>query len=123
LFLGYLNDADDRAVVVRSSDGGQSFTLVQSIVADDQPTVTTGPGQTAGSGSVWVTFNQSGGMAAAGAPVTGLGAVGSFGATEAIPGGTGNFGDISVGPKGQVMVVWQYPAGNEQGPDDLLSSL
>ncbi len=111
LFFSYFNDAHTAAIVLRSTDGGKNFTLAGSIAADDQPTVTTGPGSTPGSGSVWVTFNQNGGIAVAGALVTGLGNNGAFGATQVVPGSSGNFGDIAIGPSGQVMAVWEDPSG------------
>ncbi len=64
----------------------------------DQETVTTGAGE------VWVTFNAGGPIFAAGAPVTGLGQVGAFNAGQVAP-GTNNctYGDIAIGPAGQVM--------------------
>ncbi len=66
----------------------------------DQPTVTTG------AGSIWVTWNNNGVMQAAGARVTGLGLIGRFGKRQDIPKTRGcNFGDISIGPAGQVFEV------------------
>ena len=53
LFLVYLNDAADTTVLVNSTDGGQTFTQVQTWAAMDQPKVATG------AGSVWVVFNNS----------------------------------------------------------------
>src|SRR5262249_37272046 len=66
----------------------------------DQPTIV------AGHGEVWVIFNGGGPMFATGAPVTGLGQVGSFFAGEVVP-GTNNctYGDISIGPAGPIMQV------------------
>jgi hypothetical protein len=66
----------------------------------DQPTITTG------AGVVWVDWNNNGTMQATGAPVTGLGQVGKFVKREDI-GKTGgcSFGDISVGPSGEVRMV------------------
>ena len=59
-----------------------------------------------GAGTVWVVVNGGGPMVAAGAPVTGLGRVGSFMPAELIP-GTNNctYGDVAIGPAGQVMNV------------------
>lgn len=66
----------------------------------DQPTVTTGDG------SVWVTWNNNGLMQAAGARVSGLGQIGKFKEREDIARSLGcSFGDISVGPDGQVFEV------------------
>lgn len=66
----------------------------------DQPTVTTG------AGSVWVTWNNDGLMQAAGARVGGLGQVARFRRREDIDRTDGcSFGDISIGPSGQVFEV------------------
>ena len=59
-----------------------------------------------GAGSVWVTWND-GAIKARGAAVTGLGAVGAFTAMQSAPGTSGQFGDIAIGPSGQVVVVYQ----------------
>lgn len=66
----------------------------------DQPTITTGPG------SVWITWNNNGSMQAAGARVNGLGQVGKFHRRQDIDGTLDcSFGDIAVGPTGQVAEV------------------
>jgi hypothetical protein len=66
----------------------------------DQPTITTG------AGSVWVTWNNNGLMQAAGAKVSGLGRVANFKNRHDIRNtGSCSFGDISVGPDGQVYEV------------------
>jgi hypothetical protein len=112
LFLTYLNDAATLAVLALSTDGGKSFKELTSFTAQDQPKVTTGQG------AVWVVFN-NGDIEAAGAAVTGLGSVGSFGAVETVPNSSGgNFGNISVGPKGQVMVSFQ-DSGSGAGPQTI----
>ena len=103
LFVSYLNSATNEAVVLSSVDAGQSFSVIDTFRGDvDQPTITTGPG------SVWVTFQKSNAMVAAGAAVSGLGSVAAFSPLERIRGsGDGNFGDIAVGADGQVMVTYQ----------------
>jgi hypothetical protein len=66
----------------------------------DQPTITTG------SGSVWVTWNNNGLMQAAGARVNGLGQVVKFHKRQDVAGTLScSFGDIAVGPTGQVAEV------------------
>ncbi|MEP7060604.1 MAG: sialidase family protein [Actinomycetota bacterium] len=66
----------------------------------DQPTVTTG------AGAVWMAWNNKGSMQAVGAAVNGLGILTPFGAAQDIPNTKGcSFGDIAVGPTGQVMQV------------------
>jgi hypothetical protein len=85
----------------------------------DQPTITTG------AGSVWVTVTAgSGHVIAAGAPVTGFGGVGAFEPTQVIRGhgAHGDYGDVAIGPDGQVVLTWQYPTGGE-GPAKIWTAL
>src|SRR6266545_2180966 len=119
LFMTYLYNVDNVVPVALSTDGGLSFSVIANIGAPaslantkaarderglfrfvDQPTII------AGHGEVWVIFNAGGPMFATGAPVTGLGHVGAFFAGE-VATGTNNctYGDISIGPAGQVMQV------------------
>ena len=118
LFLGYLYNTSNLVPVALSTDGGASFNLIANISKPtnqgppagergrqtyrftDQPTVT------AAKGEVWIVFNGGGPMIATGAPVSGLGQVGSFIPNELIP-GTNNctYGDVAIGPSGQVMQV------------------
>ena len=90
-----------------STDGGANFTTLQTIDTGsiDQPSVD------AGGGAVWVTWND-GTIKARGAAVTGLGAanIGAFNAEETATGASavvGQFGDIAIGPTGQVVVTYQ----------------
>jgi hypothetical protein len=117
LYLAYAHDADHGVEIVRSTDGGATFSSVASFAGDlDQPTVTTG------ADSVWVTFKRGNSISAAGAAATGLGATMSFSAPQAIPGSArGNFGDVAVGAQGQVAVTYQQGAkiGVSVDPDGL----
>ena len=117
LYLTYAHDADHGVEIVRSTDGGATFSSVASFAGDlDQPTVSAGPD------TVWVTFKRGNSVAAAGAPTTGLGAAITFGTPQAIPGSArGNFGDIAVGAQGQVAVTYQQGAkiGVSVDPDGL----
>jgi hypothetical protein len=113
-----------QVVVGLSTNGGETFNfLFQTTSQDnDQPTVTTGPGP-GGSGSVWITYaDVSGNLVAQGASVTGLGSVGSFGTIQTAPGPGGSFGDIVVGPNGEMMVAYQDP-NSGAGPDSILVNL
>ena len=66
----------------------------------DQPTIVTG------AGSVWLTWNNNGIMQASGARVSGLGQVGTFSKRQDIPKSRNcSFGDIAIGPQGQVFEV------------------
>ena len=103
LFLAYLNASDNAVIVLRSADQGASFSTMAEFPGNvDQPTIAAGPG------SVWLTMDRGSGVAATGAAVTGLGAVGTFASIQQVPGSNGgSFGDIAVGPSGQVMVTYQ----------------
>ena len=118
----------DQAPLYVSTNGGQKFKKLTVLNGDpdvDQPTVK------AGAGAVWATWDEVGTIMASGAPVTGLGAIGPFtrpepvngsggpsahpprrlpGMSQPAPGsegGNGQFGDIAIGPAGQVVVAWQ----------------
>ncbi len=116
LFVGYIGPGRNSVVILLSIDGGNSFEPIANLPAADQPTVVTGDGM------VWVTFN-NGSLVANGAPVFGFGSVGTFGANEVVPSSVnGNFGDIAIGPDGQVMVTFQH-ATSGVGPDTILVSV
>jgi hypothetical protein len=81
----------------------------------DQPTIVTG------GGAVWLTWNNNGVMQAAGAPVSGLGQIGKFSKREDIPRSAGcSFGDITVGPLGQ---VYEVCTKNKRGTDPRIASI
>jgi hypothetical protein len=129
LFMTYLYNTDAAVPVALSTDGGLTFTVITNIAKPaglaktkatrderglfrfvDQPTII------AGHGEVWVIFNAGGPMFATGAPVNGLGQVGSFFAGEVVP-GTNNctYGDIAIGPNGQVMQVCTLTESGQGG--------
>src|SRR6266545_6956 len=133
LFLTYLYQVENVVPVALSTDGGLSFHLVANIGAGgsatasrsgtddrglfrfvDQPTIT------AGEDEAWVIFNAGGPMVATGARVMGLGQVGSFAPVEVVS-GTNNctYGDVAIGPSGQVMNVGTGGPGDTNGiPND-----
>jgi hypothetical protein len=116
LFLAYLDANAANAVLLLSTDGGQSFTQLTSLTAQDQPKVTTGAGE------VWMVWN-NGNVTAAGAAVAGLGQVGTFSTPETVPNSNGgNFGTIAIGPAGQVVVSFQN-AGSGVGPDTIQTAV
>jgi hypothetical protein len=114
--------------VALSTDGGLSFKQVANIAKPassktqtsderrglfrfvDQPTIV------AGHGEVWVVFNGGGPIVATGAPVTGVGLVGSFSTPKVVP-GTNNctYGDVAIGPDGQVMAVCALTESGQGG--------
>lgn len=121
LFIAYLDNNFATGPQVRialSTDGGQTFSLLATLGAStDQETIVTG------AGTVWVTYNESGQIVAQGAPVSALGVVGAFSAAQTAPGSSGgNFGDIAIGPAGQVLVTYQIPSGGE-GPATIFVNL
>ena len=129
LFMTYLYNVEVAVPVALSTDGGLSFNVIAKIAAPaglsktraarderglfrfvDQPTII------AGHGEVWVTFNAGGPMFATGAPVTGLGQVGAFFAGEVVPGSNNcTYGDIAIGPAGQVMQVCTLTESGQGG--------
>jgi uncharacterized repeat protein (TIGR01451 family) len=114
LFLAYLPDSFEGVAVALSTNGGQTFTLVTNLApldSTDQPRITAPIGGVAG-GSVWVMYKDyttaSTPLQVQGALSTGLGTNGIFGLVQTVPNSTeGGFGDISVGPKGEVAVAFQ----------------
>jgi hypothetical protein len=132
LFLTYLYNVGNFVPIALSTDGGLHFHLIANIAKPpkttaqqnipmnferrglfrfvDQPTIV------AGEGEVWVVFNGGGPIVATGAPVTGLGEVGSFIPAEVVP-GTNNctYGDVAIGPSGQVMQVCTLTETGEGG--------
>jgi len=129
LFMTYLYNVDNVVPVALSTDGGLSFSVIANIGAPanlaatktarderglfrfvDQPTIISGHGQ------VWVIFNAGGPMFATGASVSGLGQVGSFFVGEVVP-GTNNctYGDIAIGPAGQIMQVCTLTESGQGG--------
>jgi hypothetical protein len=134
IFLTWL-DGGGPVLVAVSTNGGATFRQIASFWAPgalrgpaspsrsdprmgpllapgDQPSIA------AGENSVWVTFTKlNGDIVAQGARVTGLGQVSPFGPQEVPNGGHtgGGFGDVAIGPGGQVVISWQDPTGGE-GP-------
>jgi hypothetical protein len=130
IFLTWLT-ANISVSVAMSTNGGASFTKIATF-----PVGAPGPGQIGrankgatprlGSGDqpsivaaenqVWVTFTANT-IVAQGASVTGLGQVGAFSSPEAPSSGhrTGDYGDVAIGPNGQVVISYQDPTGGE-GP-------
>jgi hypothetical protein len=121
LFLVQLNG--NQAIMIGiSTNGGAKFNLIytSSTTGNDQPTIVTGPSGTNGVGSVWVNYTDAGNnVVAQGAPVLGLGTVGAFSAAQSAPGPGGDFGDIVIGPNGEVMVAYQNN-GSGEGPDTIM---
>ena len=129
LFMTYLYQVENVVPIAVSTDGGLTFRIIANIAQPsktlstkasgdsrglfrfvDQPTIT------AGVGEVWVVFNAGGPMFATGAAVSGLGRIGQFGAGEVVPGSNNcTYGDVSIGPAGQVMQVCTLTESGQGG--------
>jgi hypothetical protein len=119
LFFSFMdNEGSSQAIhLAMSFDGGLTF--ARTAVIDVQPDPAPGvpgvdhPAVAVGDGMVWVEWTRilaGDTVFAAGARVTGLGAVGPFSPPMEIPSSTdGSFGNISIGPSGQVLVSFQAP--------------
>ncbi len=151
LFMTYLFDNSGAVPVAESTDGGVSFHLIHVIqpteppaslrsaaglparlqvrareeeAGGDQPTITTGAGE------VWVTYTSFSNTSsayviqAAGAAIGDRGGVSGWVGPQNVPtkAGRGDYGDVAIGSRGQVMVTYQNPTGG-QGPADLYVSL
>lgn len=117
LFFVYIPGSVSSVVVVMSTDGGVTFgsPITVGTGSIDQPSIAVG------NGSLWVDWNLNGNMVVRGAPVTGLGQLGAFGAQENVPGNGGSFGGLAVGPGpngGKVMITYENPYG-DQGPANI----
>src|SRR6266699_2367313 len=118
LFMTYLFNVEIEVPIALSTDGGLNFNLIANIAKPPKQSLSAGgerrglfrfvdqPTITSGKGEVWVVFNGGGPIVATGAPVTGLGHVGSFITPEVVP-GTNNctYGDVAIGTKGDVLNV------------------
>jgi|GEM_PF-1157280 len=103
LFVTYLStSAFTYTDFALSTDGGVTFSHQTALTSlTDQPVVAVGHN------SVWVEYNRGGVNYAQGTSDTGLGVIGTFGPAEAMPGGNASsFGDLAVGPQGQVIAAF-----------------
>lgn len=87
----------------------------------DQPTVAVGPSDVAGQDAIWVVWNSGSAIRAIGTRSTGLGAITPFSGTGTVVPTGGQFGDIEVGPTGQVMVTDQSSVSS--GPSNIRISV
>lgn len=124
LFLAYLAQnslsSGTYVALALSQDGGSTFysptgkgpALLLPInppgvpALGDRPTVRVGPGSAGYPGSVWVTYWAAGGILVSGAGVSGPGAVAPFQTFQPPQPPSVNFGDVAVGPKGEVVVTY-----------------
>jgi hypothetical protein len=132
LFMTYLYQVEDQVPVALSTDGGLTFHVIANISQASLPAKKSGgdnrglfrfvdqPTITAAQGEVWVVFNAGGPDGRHRRPVTGLGQVGAFVPVEVVP-GTNNctYGDVAIGPSGQVMQACNLTESGQGGGQDL----
>lgn len=112
LYVTYLNLDATAVVAAVSRDNGQTFTQIGRWRGDvDQPTIVTGP-TARGDEAVYVMFSRGSSVVVTGAVIAADGnSVGRFAALRGVgtPGGgrSAQFGDIAIGPAGQVAVAYQ----------------
>src|SRR5262249_23009014 len=110
LFVTYINSAGDAVITVLSSDGGQTFSVIHTTTGNvAHPSIAVGPSSFGdGTGSVGISYATSRGISVKGAVITGLGGVTSFVAAKPVPNSVaGDFGNLAVGPNGQVLVTYE----------------
>jgi hypothetical protein len=119
LFMSYIDTpaaggSVSQFTIALSTNGGATFKSIATLNCADQPHLAVGAGEIAA-----VCNNTS--VQVSSAKVTGLGAVGAF-STVTVPNtGSptfGNFGGITIGPAGQIVVCFQSGTNNP-GPDTI----
>ncbi len=125
LFVAYQEISGNKIVVLLSTDGGRTFSLLKVFngVGLSQPKIATGPDFNGGGGSVWLAYydatNKS--VFTTGALVDSISVVEAFAVAQGIGGTTGAvIGDIAVGSIGEVVVSYQI--GTAQGPSTIFTA-
>lgn len=124
LFICYVGETSG-VYVGLSTDAGKSFKLLKRVTAEDadQPTLTTGPGTKKGAATVFVMFTDDDEhVNLSGATITGKNKIGSFSSPKTVSGASGNFGDVAIGPAGQVIASWQDNTST-QGPTNIFDAM
>ena len=130
LFVTFLSQSSSSSsatyvALAVSKDGGSTFyapygtgpAIVLPAVTPawigDQPTVVAGPGANGVPGSVWLTYWSNGGILVSGANVSSSGVVSNF-VSQVLPSQPAgvNFGDIAIGPNGEVAVTYGPNSGS-----------
>jgi hypothetical protein len=120
LFISYVDQARTSIVIIRSADGGATFTNVTSFgpfcfQCPDQPTLavgnTTDPSAPVAVWIVWHKNAPTGPIVAHGAAVTALNTIGGFSGELTLPGTNDcSYGDVAIAPSGAVVDVCQTPS-------------
>jgi uncharacterized repeat protein (TIGR01451 family) len=131
LFLAYADGSFSGIDLALSTNGGQNFRYLTNLATGHyavDPRIAVGTNTLGGNGSVWVLYKDfrmpNSPLIAQGAAVSGTGAVGAFGLQQIVPGSTNDcgFGDLAIGPLGQVMVAYQT-LYDSSGPADCYVSV
>jgi VCBS repeat-containing protein len=136
LFLTYVTHAPIfNTIVLSSKDGGKLFTLLRRFESpmSVEPSIAVGPGENGQGGSVWVSWShgpaENLSVVVAGAQVDGLDRFQSFQEHVIAPVASDGlfriYGDIAVGPRGQVLVTYSkgVAGGTPVGPAELVVQL
>ena len=136
-FLVYLDLRAKKVQTAYSTDGGTTMQFLATLdhsdsatpknngqkwgAGTDQPSLATGPG---GTWFVWKPYSAGGHLLTVrGLRVTGLGQFGAWSSSETAPGPKqGTYGDIAVGPDGQVLITYQDQESG-QGPTGIWTNL
>jgi hypothetical protein len=70
-----------------------------------------------------VSYFNGAGTAARFVPVAGLGALGALSPEQVAPGSLGAYGDVEVGPSGQVLITYQRDGPSGAGPSQIVVHL
>lgn len=126
LFAASFDGSFGSIQVRASTNSGATFSnLLLTITSAnlDQPTIKAGPSPASGKTAVWICHVDTPGLVARGMTVSGFNNFGTFGSALTVPNSSsGNFGDLAIGPAGQVAVAYQSPA-DAAGPSTIFLAL
>ncbi|HEV3344130.1 MAG TPA: NF038129 family PEP-CTERM protein [Pirellulales bacterium] len=134
LFLSYIEQDHHLTAYLQSTDGGETFTLlnegqVQGDVSNSLPSgfprLATGPAVAAGQSALWELLKNNVAERISALPWVYSDTAATKGSAEVIPGSSGSFSftpALAVGPAGQTLVAFQKPSGTP-GADTIYTSL
>ena len=131
LYLTYMvaaSSTEIRVVVLRSTNGGQTFSSLGAAVSGatynpDAPWITTGPSAVNSSQqAVWISFTDynSRRVMVSGGTSSGLGKFSGWSAPTTASQSFGTFSSVAIGPKGELVVSWQSTDTGAVVPNQLM---